>query len=281
MTQNPLKKYSQRPGTFVQLPSDGNFYSEKPSLTVDNELEVRPMTASDEIRLKNPDGLMNSESLFQVIEHVAPGIQNAREIPTPDLDIIVIGMRLATYGENMDIGYKCVSCGHDDEYQVNLTSVLANAQKIDAPSQVKIGELLINIKPHSAETNTMLSNYQGELTRAARQLELAAASEKEAFNQNFAEILSRGSKLLFEIASKQIVSIELPNDEGTVTDEEFFIEWLSDLPAPEYQILRDAINAISKERIDRKFTLNCPKCSAENNVEVTFDPANFFGTSSL
>mgnify|MGYP000978710000 FL=1 len=280
MTENPLKKYSERPGTYITLPSGGRYYDTPPRMTADDELEVRPMTASDEIRLKNPDGLMNSDSLYQVIEHIAPGITDARKIPTPDLDIIVIGMRIATYGETMNINVRCTKCSHDSEYQINLMGILANARKIEGADQVEIGELKVNIMPHTSESNTMLNNYQVELVRAARAIESAIAADKEPLNQQLSEIIDRGSRLVFEIATKHIRSVETP-DGIIVTEPDFIAEFLRELPAPEYQIIRDAVNKLSKEVIDRSVKFKCGECDKENKVEVAFDPANFFANSSL
>ena len=280
MTDNPLKRYSQRPGTYVALPSGGKYYTVPPTLTADGELEVRPMTASDEIRLKSPDGLMNSNSLYQVIEHVAPGIVNGKDIPTPDLDLIVIAMRIATYGKMMDVGARCAKCGHDDHYQIDLSSIIANAKKIEAPESVEIGNLKVNLRPHSAESNTMLSTYQIEVSRAVRQFELAAATDKPEHSRNLHETITRGSDLLFDIITKTIVSVETP-DEDVISDPAFIQEWLTDLAAPDYQTIRDAVNALSQECVNRKMKFGCIKCEHKNETEVSFDPANFFGSSSL
>lgn len=280
MSVNPLKKYSEKPGTYITLPSGGKYYKTPPKLTADGELEVRPMTAGDELKLKNPDGLMNSDGLFQVIEHIVPGIEHAQEIPIPDLDSIVIGMRIATYGEMMDIGAKCPKCNHKDEYQINLRHVLVGAKKIEAADQVEIGELKINLRPYTAESSTLLSLYQVELARAARSFELAQSTDKESHKKEMLELVKRGSRLIFEIASKHIVSVETPDD-GIVTDQKFIEEWLSELIAPEYQIIRDAVAALSEERVDRKMTVTCPNCENKISLEAIFDPANFFGTSSL
>jgi hypothetical protein len=280
MTENPLKKYSQRPGTYITLPSGGRFYEQLPKLTADSELEIRPMTASDEIKLKNPDGLMNSDSLFQVIEHVAPGIVDAKDIPTPDLDLIVIGMRIATYGELMNVGVRCTNCSHDEQFQINLTKVVAGATTIIAPEQVEVEGLQINIRPHTSESSTMISNYQVELVRAARAVAAASEANKEPLNAQVAAIIKRGSELLFDIASKHIVSIVTPEEE-TVTDRAFVREWLVDLPAPEYQKIRDAVNELSMERVSRDMEYVCSECDTPGRMEVAFDPANFFENSSL
>lgn len=284
MSDNPLKKYSVRPGTFVNLPSKGKFYPDQPELSADGELEVKPMSALDEIRLKNPDGLLNNESLYQVIEHVVPGIKKPKDIPTPDLDVIILSMRIATYGDTMPINATCSKCKTADDYVINLPHILANAKEIDLSNKtIEIDGLTIELRPHTTETSGELGNYQMEVLRAAKQLELNVVSDQhETLNAQFRELVKKGSTLLFDIASKHIVSITTPDD-IVVTDADFITEWLTELRAPEYQILSNAVTKLSVECIDRMFKYTCQneKCKHINTVEVSFDPSNFFGSSSL
>jgi hypothetical protein len=58
-TANPLSDYFRQPGTYITLPSNGRFYKDKLTLSDSGELAIYPMTAKDELRLKNPDALFN------------------------------------------------------------------------------------------------------------------------------------------------------------------------------------------------------------------------------
>ena len=278
MTENPLKKYSQRPGTFVTLPSRGKYYPYDVELTVDGDIEIKPMTASDELKLKNPDGLMNSESLFQVIENVVPSIKRARDIPTPDLDAIVIGLRLATYGDQMDVSITCASCNDVETYQINISSMLASMKAIDAPDQVVVGDLKVNIRPHTAETTTLVANYNVELARAALMVEQAVTRDQD-LEKNLAKIIEKGQHMLYDAAIKHVVSVETP-DGDIIDSPEFILEWIKDLSAPDYRIIKDAVDNLSEERIDRNRTFKCVKCGHENKIAISFDPSTFFDTSS-
>ena len=67
------------------------------------EIGIFPMTARDELVLKTPDALLNGASTVEVINSCVPAITDAWEIPSVDMDALLIGIRIATYGENMDI----------------------------------------------------------------------------------------------------------------------------------------------------------------------------------
>ena len=85
---NPLMQYHRPPGVYVVLPSMGNFYTNKPALSSLNEVLVRPMTG---------------ESLIEVVKSCVPGIENPDEIPGPDFSVLMLAIRLATYGKDMPI----------------------------------------------------------------------------------------------------------------------------------------------------------------------------------
>ena len=66
-----LKKYQRQPKLYIDLPSQGKYYSEG-SLTKHEEIEVYSMTASDEIIIKTPDALLNGEATARIIANCVP-----------------------------------------------------------------------------------------------------------------------------------------------------------------------------------------------------------------
>ena len=60
-------KYFRKPAIYVSLPTKGNFNPEIEQTIID-EVGVLPMTAIDEISLRNPDALLNGEAMISVIE---------------------------------------------------------------------------------------------------------------------------------------------------------------------------------------------------------------------
>jgi hypothetical protein len=80
------------------------------------------MTAKDELMLKVPDALITGQAVVDVIQHCIPNIKNAWEIPSIDLDVILISIRLATYGEKM---VSPIKLGDQEvDYAVDLRQVM-------------------------------------------------------------------------------------------------------------------------------------------------------------
>ena len=67
MTENPLLKYFRKPAIYVSLPTKGNFNPEIEQTIID-EVGVLPMTAIDEIALRNPDALLNGEAMISLMK---------------------------------------------------------------------------------------------------------------------------------------------------------------------------------------------------------------------
>jgi hypothetical protein len=101
---NPLRQYFRQPAIYIRLPSGGEFY---PPGTLDmppnQELPVLPMTAVDEITYRTPDALFNGSAMVNVIQSCVPNIRDAWAIPAMDVDSILVGIRVASYGHSYGI----------------------------------------------------------------------------------------------------------------------------------------------------------------------------------
>ena len=125
---NPLNKYFRQPAVYVSLPTGGNYppHVIEPSKT--GELGVMPMTAKDEIRFKTPDALMNGEGVVEVIQSCVPSIKDAWQVKSYDLDTILIAIRIATYGETMDINFNVPIANEQSSHTLNLPAILEEIQ---------------------------------------------------------------------------------------------------------------------------------------------------------
>jgi len=72
-TNNPLSGFYRAPKLYTGLPTDGKFYDEGVvEWPETGELAVFPMTAKDEMIMKNPDALLNGEAVAQVFPDSGP-----------------------------------------------------------------------------------------------------------------------------------------------------------------------------------------------------------------
>ena len=111
---NPLRQYFRRPSLYIKLPSKGHFY---PAGAIDmpenGELPVFPMTAIDEITSKTPDALFSGAAVTDIIQSCIPAIKDPWVLPSIDLDTILIAIRAATNGNELEIQSLCAKCEND------------------------------------------------------------------------------------------------------------------------------------------------------------------------
>ena len=155
---NPLNKYFRQPALYISLPSGVNYPPHVVSPPQTGELGVMPMTAKDEIRFKTPDALMNGQGVVDVIHSCCPEIKDAWQIKSYDLDSILIAIRIATYGETMEINFSVPGINETAAHTVNLPAILEEIKsaKIEDSFTLQDG-LKIGIRPLTYKDMTATS----------------------------------------------------------------------------------------------------------------------------
>lgn len=161
---NPLTSFMRQPKIYIRLPSNGDYWpAGSLQMTETGEFPVYSMTARDELLIKVPDALMNGQAIVDVVQHCMPNIKNAWMTPSIDMDVILIAIRLATYGEKMTTP---ITFGDDIEMEhiVDLRSVLDNLMnQIAWDPVVSINEdLTVFVKPltYKQMTETALQTFE-------------------------------------------------------------------------------------------------------------------------
>lgn len=281
---NPLAQYYRRPGTYITLPSGGRYYKMPPKLSDTGELAIYPMTAKDELALKNPDALLNGEALKQVIASVCPDIKNVNEIPSPDIDTILVAMRMASYGDDMelDVNHNCKASENRSQHvTVGLGAVLATMRSIpeDIGSVLLTSGVKVELKPYTLEA-------QGKLLRVQfttmRQLQAAQNDEKMNVDQK-AAIANNGYDILVglsqEILAQSILSVTLP-DGLEVTNYEHIYDWVKNLDRASNDRLDTELKRFSEYGITRTLQVKCDYCAESYDSDMLFDPTSFFAAGS-
>lgn len=275
-TSNPLFQYFRPPGIYVTLPSQGKFYTNKPKLTEQKEILVKAMTAKDELSFKAPDLLMNGESLIDVIKSCVPDIDDPNELPNCDFNVIMLAIRLATYGSELSYSAFCEKCEESNDFGVDVERLLDRIESIPDSYYVQLDQLKVYIKQYTlksqikaalarfeqaAITNSILSN--DELSQAEKTLE---------FNKSF-NLLAR---MTYEIVLDSIIKIETPNNE-IIDNRAHITEWLYQVGKKQYDAISSKLEEITKDGFDNLVEFNCTKCNEPNKVPIVFDPTSFFG----
>jgi len=281
---NPLSQFYRRPGNFIELPSGGRFYKNPPKLSETNELAVYPMTAKDEMVLKNPDSLLNGEALKHVLASVAPDIKDVNEIPAPDIDAILVSMRMASYGDDMelDVSHRCnASEGKSQRITVSLGGILGTLRPIEADvGKVTLSSgIKVEMKPYTLDAQSRLLRQQFV---TMRQLQALESKENSTVDQK-AEVANKGYAALVDLSqetlAQSIMSVTLP-DGTQVTNYAHIYDWVKNLDRASNERLDQELKKFGTFGITREVTVKCDYCGEEYKSDMLFDPTSFFAVGS-
>ena len=136
---NPLAGYYRQPKVYLRLPSGGKWYQEGTlDVSEDGQYAVYAMTAKDELMYKTPDALMNGAATTEVIKSCIPAIREPWKMPTLDVDACLVAIRIATYGENMEITTTCPACKEQQNIPINRSRIVE--RPIDATAQLLVSD---------------------------------------------------------------------------------------------------------------------------------------------
>jgi len=278
---NPLNKYFRQPALYVSLPSGTNYPPHVIAQSQTGELSVMPMTAKDEIRFKTPDALMNGQGVVDVIQSCCPEIKDAWQIKSYDLDTVLIAIRIATYGETMDMNFVVPGANETVTHSVNLPALLEQIKNTQIKDSITLDDgLKITVRPltYRDMTATSLQTFQQQKMYAAVQDSQMSDEEKtKRFNDAFGKLTEINASILL----KNIQSITMP-DGTEVSDPAQIKEFVDNANAKlikdmETQVMelrsQGAVKPLNMKSTEAQIKKGAP---ATYQVPVTFDNANFF-----
>jgi len=282
MTQNtnPLGQFFRKPGLNIRLPSGGRFYKQSPKMSVDGEVAVFPMTAKDELLVKNADSLLNGDALVNLIRSCVPDIPDPGEMPNPDVDAVLLGIRKATYGQNLEITTTCPCGDWTGNYAIGIDQMLI---KIKDTEQLPVAQLenglKVRLRPNCLRDQNHLGMVQFE---NVRKLQAVADSDDETIKMRVSnDITNKNIALASELISNSISAVELP-DGQSVDDRAAIQEWLAQLETIEFKKIEDRLRQLNTSGSDSEMEVKCGKegCDRRFKVDFTLDPVSFFGAGS-
>lgn len=277
LSPNPLSKHFRQPALYVKLPSGGRWYPEgQIDITASNEIPVYPMTARDEIMMKTPDALMNGAATVSVIHSCCPSIKDPNQMPIVDLDAVLLGIRLATYGPEMEFTTACPHCNTRADKALNVSVLLDKIESGDWTHPVKINGLEIMLKPQSYKEfndNNQINFEEQRLLQLVQNEEISAEEKTRKFDEMFAKLVEIGISQV----SKNIASIKTV-DGVVVTESEYIKEFLDNCEKGVWNAIKDKLDAIKKQNNYNEIHLTCEntECNKDFTAPFVFEQSNFF-----
>ena len=281
-TPNPLQKYFRQPKIYITLPSKGNWYPAGTlELPENGEIPVYAMTAKDELSFKTPDALINGKATVEVIQSCIPAIKNAWTMPTIDLDAVLVAIRLATYGEKLELATKIPNTLPviEKTFDLDLRKVLDKFGAIAYEHILNHREMQITLRPLTYQefTKTALKTFEEQRLFSAINDDGISEQERLArFNDSFLKL----TDITINTVVNSIVQIQVEGQ--IVVDQAQIAEFIEKADKEFYTVITDHIQAqrskFEMEPVKVEATEEERKAGAPDTYEipVQFDQANFF-----
>jgi hypothetical protein len=275
MSLNPLQQYFRQPKVFVRLPSHG-IYNKPGALEGDvGNMPIFGMTGMDEILLKTPDALISGEATVKVLQSCCPAVKDAWDISNLDIDALLVAVRIATYGNNLEVVYACKNCSAEAEYDIDLGKILEHFYNCTYDSKVVVGDLTVKLRPltYREVTNFNLENFvlQKKLSQ------VIDSTDEDVKQKDLTELFKELGILQNKVYLAGVESVETPS--GVVTEHAFIKEWLENADRSIFEALK---LHVSKNNDAWRIPSNhakCTECGHEDDFSIEMDQANFFASA--
>lgn len=279
---NPLMSYMRSPKIYIRLPSNGAYWPEGSiNMPADGTFPVYSMTAKDELTFKTPDALLNGQAIVDVIQSCVPNIIDAWQTPTIDLDTLLVAIRIATYGEILEVSHTVPnteeSVTHEIDLRILLDQIASSTEWIEAVECSQNITCYIRPLTYRHMSNVSLKTFEAQrIIQSANNEEYDEEQKLSLYNQS----INLMSDLNVDIIAESISSIETP--EVVVTDRDFIKEFLDNADSDIYQKIQDHIGKMRETLGIQPITVESTPEQIEEGaplmytVPITMDNSDFF-----
>lgn len=261
----------RRPKMYLKLPSGGKYWPEGSiDMPENGEIPVYGLTVKDELLVRTPDALFNGHTTVEVIKSCFPNIKDPWQMPSIDLDAVLIAMRIASYGEKMSMTVNIPNVGEQENFEVDLRPFLDNLiNNTHWEETVKIdNDLTFIIHPvnYKAMTDFQLINFDSN--RIVRALADKDLSEEQRMNLS-AMAMDRIATATVGQLINGVVRIESSN--GNTNDKNHIREFLENIDKDIFKRLTDAFSDLNRHNNSNVFTISTPPQYIERGAPEQFD----------
>ena len=257
-TNNPLlSKLRVLDGITIRLPSRGLLYDKgvlKDEVT-DGEIRIFPMTTRDEILLRSADGLFGGTTIAQVFARCVPEVLSPKQLFFNDLDFILVALRQASYGDEMQIEYKhTCEDAKDHTYMVRVDSLIRNSKEIDPISVEDKFTLMLGTSQEVKLRPIRLESMMQILQPPSREELTPEQAEEEMLKMYIAQIYSVDGE----------------------ADVSMIYEWMSQLPVLYVKQIREKIADAGDWGVSYVQKITCKDCGQVAEISTPINPVAFF-----
>jgi len=276
---NPLAKHFRQPAIYLKLPSGGKYWPELAlDMPVTGELPIYPMTTRDEIILRTPDALMNGDGMVNVIQHCCPSIKDAWQMPSIDVDAMLIAIRIASYGNSMEVNTNCPHCKAENSHDIDLNYMLDSVRTPNYDRQIEIDGLKFTFKPLAYFEQNRINRRRFDEQKLIQVVNDSTLSDEEK-EKKYTEFMQQLVDINVGVLATITSSITTP--EGIrVTETEHITEFYQNAPGVMIKQLQKVMEDINTQAGLPNLKLHCDECNENYETSMEFDYTNFFAIDS-
>ena len=279
---NPLTMFMRQPKIYIRLPSGGKFWPIGAlEMTETGEFPVYSMTAKDELTLKIPDALLNGQAVVDVIQNCMPNIKNAWKCPSIDMDLILIAIRLATYGEMMTTPIK-FNNDVEIEYEVDLRTVMDSlTNQIYWKEAVPINdELTVFVKPlcYKDMTKAAIETFETQkIMQLVNDERLDEENKVAAFKESFKKLSNATLGAIEDSISR------IDSSQGSTSDPLHIKQFVDNVDKSIFGMIQSHLEKMRDQNQIKPLTIQVTDEMREQGIDgdtvevpLTFDASTFF-----
>lgn len=266
---NPLlARLNKMPGTTIRLPSRGMFYhsGEIDDECVEGEVNVFPMTTTDELMMRTPDMLFQGTAIESVIKRCIPQIKKPLELLVGDIDYILTQLRRVSYGSHIPVNYDC-DCAKDADEKKKRKQAGDNEYLIPVEHFIRNTKEL-SVKDFNKQFKVQLDNGQNVTLHPLR------FSDFIKIQQMHDSEAMKNIENVKEFVATNFASVTQSVDE--IDDKEMIKAWYRELPRLETEKIKRKLDNMDDWGIEFKYTIKCRHCKEDRELTTQLNPVYFF-----
>lgn len=275
INSNPLQQYFRRPVIYFKLPSDIKYPPEVVQLPENGELPVYAPTAIDTISSNTPDELYNGIAIHDIIKSCIPAIKNPWMITSVDLDAVLIAIKIADQGNELEVDTQCPSCEEYTKFGINLLNMMSQLGTGDYNTELVHNDLTLKFRPLVFKEMQEVSIAQFQFQKRFNEIndpdtKLSIEEKTKLSKQALKEI----TEVTMQTLSISIEYIKTPT--AYVNDKRHILEFLKNCDKHSYTKLRDHNTSLKEKSEIKPIKLTCIHCQHEYSQPFSLNISDFF-----
>jgi CDP-diacylglycerol pyrophosphatase len=189
----------------------------------------------------------------------------------------LIAIRIATYGDKMEVGCDCPHCGAANSYDVDLTAWFSNFDNFEYRDVVDVDPLQVAIRPYSYKELTKTSIKTMEQQRIFQIINDETMSDEdklEKFGKSFVKL----TELSVDIIADCITKITTPD--GEVSDKAIIKDFINNTSKDVFEKISTHITEMKSQIELKAQSVKCAECTKDFELPISMDQSNFFAVRS-